>query len=261
MNRPILFTSILLLVLASCGQKTSPFVSELQTAPSVETNQIDLEVNGQPQPAHTIDFVSDASTTLSAWREFSEKKFKQKLSKSKGKYMAESVMISELSSGPISIYSDVADRSKGSQLQVWVKSGESFVSHSNLPEISQRIDAALKNFANQFYNKHYGMAIAFQQEEAKEVGDELSSLQKKKESLEKDQKSNKEDIDDNQEEIDKLQQKINELEKENEDLRQENQELEQEQKENQKAIAETQKELDKKNSELQNLKSNSEKFK
>jgi DNA repair exonuclease SbcCD ATPase subunit len=222
---------------------------------------MELELNNEGQPAHTIDFVSDASTTLKAWREFSEKKFKQKLSKNSGMYVAESVMISELSTGPISIYSNVEERSKGSQLQVWVKSGESYASHSNLPEISQRIDAAMTNFANQFYNKHYGMAIAFQQEEKKNVADELSSLEKEKESLAKDQKKNKEDIDDNQEEIDDLQEKINELEKENKNLKQENQELAKEQEKNKKAVAEKQQLLEKKDTELQNLKSNSEKYK
>ena len=180
MIRSILYTALFAVLLTSCGQKTSPFVNELQSPPTIETAQMEIDLKNESETAHTMDFVSDASTTLRAWREFAEKEFKQKLSKSKGKYIAESVMVSKLSSGPISLYSNVEEMSEGSQLQVWVKSGEDFVSHSSSPEIAQRVDAAMKKFARQFYDKHYEMAIAFQQAEKNNVSEELSSIEKEK---------------------------------------------------------------------------------
>lgn len=261
MFRILLFILLSTFGLFSCSQQKSPIASQLENPPEIRTQEQVLKLKDNDQTAHTMVFVSDESTTLSAWRSFAKEELKQKLEKSKGKYVAENVMISRISSGPISLYSHVEKKSDGSQLQVWVKSGEEFVSHSNNQDIAQRIDEVMRNFANKFYGKHYQMAITNQEESRADLAKELSSLEKTRKSIEKSLEENKEELDENQEEIKELQEKIDKLQAENDDLTKTNKELEKEQKENKKAIEEQEKKVQEKEMELEKLKANSKDYK
>lgn len=250
------------------SQDKEKVVSKLATAPAVETEQQNIKIKREKEPAHTVYFVADASAVLNSWRSYVKDKMDQKLSKQKGLYTSENFMYAGLSTGPISLYSDVVTKDDGSQLQVWVKSGEQFVDHKNFPDISQKLDTFLKEFANQFYAQHYSEVIDSQEDEVKDLSKSLGKMEKTAEKMadeiddnQKDIKKNEKNTSKAEKEIEKLQKEIEAMKKENEEKAKANEKLQKDIKDQNKKIEEHKKELEQKQSRVENLKSNAKKYK
>ena len=261
-------TFTLCIAFATQAQKQEEISSKLQDTPKIEVVEQDLKVMKDKGAAHTVKFVANADAVMDAWRDYCKDEMDQKLKKNKGFYSVENFMYAEISTGPISLYSDVVMSKDGAQLQVWVKSGEQYVSHKDHPDISANLDKFIRNFVVKFYENYFEEVIDNQEDKLKDASKALSSIVKEKEKLTDDIEDNKkqvekntDDIADAEKEIQKLQQEMEELKKENENLVKENEDLEKKVKDKSKEVEQQQKVVEEQKKQVENIKASASKIK
>ncbi|MFZ6050774.1 zinc ribbon domain-containing protein [Halocola ammonii] len=252
----------------SFAQKQDEIATKLQETPNISVTEMDQKIMGDRGAAHTVSFVADADAVMDAWRDYCKDEMDQKLKKSKGLYSVENFMFAEISSGPISLYSDVVMAKEGAQLQVWVKSGEQYVSHKDHPDISSNLDKFIRNFAVKFYKDYFDEVIDNQEDKLKDASKALSGIVKDKEKMtddiednKKQIEKNKDDIVDAEKEIKELQEKIEEMKKENENLAKENEDLQKKVKDKTKEVEAQQKVVEEQKKQVENIKASSSKIK
>jgi len=250
------------------AQKKDEIATKLQETPTISVTEMDQKIMGDRGAAHTVTFVAEADAVMDAWRDYCKDEMDQKLKKTKGLYSVENFMYAEISSGPISLYSDAVMTKEGAQLQVWVKSGEQYVSHKDHPDISSNLDKFIRNFAVKFYEDHFEEVIDNQEEKLKDASKALSGIVKDKEKLtddiednKKQVEKNKDEIADAEKEIKELQEKMVELKEENEKLAKENEDLEKKVKDKAKEVEKQQKVVEEQKKQVENIKASASKIK